>query len=69
MRTGITQKLVYVAPRRRGLKQGRGKRPNLAPLMMGRAMEPALEKNRPEVEREIERLLDTVADDFNRGGP
>lgn len=72
MRTGVTRKLVYVAPRQRGARrQGdfRRRRPNLADLLMTRAMEPALEKNAANVEREIAALLDRVARDFNHGGP
>lgn len=45
MRVGVTQQLVYVAPktrRRRG-----SKRPNLAPLLLTKALEPALEENEP----------------------
>lgn len=68
MRTGITRTLVYVAPRQRGVK-GRGRnprsRPNLADLMMKRAMEPALKRHTAEIERELEQVLDRVARDFN----
>jgi hypothetical protein len=71
MRVGVTQKLVYVAPRQRGIRT-RGadprKRPNLATLLMEKAMEPALERNAPTIERRVEAALDEVADKFNRGG-
>jgi hypothetical protein len=69
MRTGVTQKLVYVAPRQKGTRgRGRGRRPNLADLLMGRAMEPALRRHEPEIEARVERALDVVADGFNHGG-
>jgi hypothetical protein len=68
MRTGVTQKLVYVAPRQKGTRgRRRGTRPNLADLLMDRAMEPALHHNEPRVERDLERMLDRIADDFNHG--
>jgi hypothetical protein len=71
MRTGVTRKLVYVAPRQRGVKT-RGadprRRPNLATLLMDRAMEPALESHEPALELAVDHMLDEVANDFNRGG-
>lgn len=67
MRVGVTRTLVYVAPKQRGARFGPRKRPNLAGLLATRAMEPALDINRPLVERQLEGLLDTVADKFNRG--
>jgi hypothetical protein len=69
MRTGVTQKMVYVAPRQRGVR-GRGpkRRGNLADLLMDRAMQPALDRHRGDVERAVELLFDRIADDFNRGG-
>ena len=57
MRVGITRKSVYVAPTRRGVKsRGASKlrRPNLAGLLMDRAMQPALDRNISEVERRID---------------
>jgi len=70
MRTGVTSKLVYVAPRQRGIK-GRGddprRRPKFADLLMNRAMAPALERNKARIEHEVERLLDHVADEFETG--
>lgn len=70
MRIGVTRDLVYVAPRQRG--QGRGRdprrRPNLAPLLMDRAMQPALDQHEAEVEARFEELLDRVSDEFNSGG-
>ena len=72
MRIGITRDLVYVAPRQRGTG-GRGhqaaRRPNLARLLMDRAMQPALEQHAGEIEHRFDEFLDRVADDFNHGGP
>jgi len=70
MRTGVTRTSVYVAPRQRGIKGASpAKRTNLAPLLMGRAMEPALDRSSGNVERDLEQALDWMADRFNRGGP
>jgi hypothetical protein len=60
MRIGVTQKLVYVAPKQRGIKRGSRKRPNLAPLLMSRAMEPALHQHENEIVGKVEHLLDVV---------
>jgi hypothetical protein len=69
MRVGVTRNLVYVAPRQKGTR-GRGprRRPNLADLLMDRAMQPALDQHEAEVEARLEELLDHISDDFNRGG-
>lgn len=71
MRVGITRDLVYVAPRQRGVKNRRAqdprRRPNLAQLLMDRAMQPALDQHASEIEGRFENLLDTVANDFNHG--
>ena len=72
MRVGVTRNMVYVAPRQRGARArsaASARRPNLANLLMDRAMEPALERHAHEIEERFERLLDRAADDFNRGGP
>jgi hypothetical protein len=68
MRVGVTRTLVYVAPRQRGVRSGPRRRPNMADLLMGRAMEPALEHNEARLEASVERALDLVADRFNAGG-
>jgi hypothetical protein len=69
MRTGVTQTLVYVAPKQRGVRT-RGpdprRRPNLADLLMDRAMEPALERHEQQLEAVVEQMLDRVAAEFNR---
>lgn len=70
MRVGVaTNAIVYVAPVERGIKSrglGHRRRPNLAPLLMERALEPALEQNRSLVERRLEHMLDEVADVWER---
>jgi len=69
MRVGITRSLVYVAPRPRGLRGDEArKRRNLAPLLMDRAMQPALDRRHGEIEAEFGHMLDRVATDFNHGG-
>jgi hypothetical protein len=69
MRVGVTSTLVYVAPKKRGVKSRNPydprRRPNLADLMMERAMRPALEQNEPRIERTVEHALDRIADEFN----
>jgi hypothetical protein len=69
MRVGVTRKLVYVAPRQRGLK-ARGRdpraRPKFADLMEQRAMEPALRKNEANIEASIETLFEKISHDWNR---
>lgn len=71
MRTGVTRTLVYVAPKQRGIK-ARGehprRRPNLAPLLADRAMEPALHRHEADVANAVDRALDRLAAEFNRGG-
>lgn len=64
MRVGVTQTFVYVAPQQRGTLSKRNptrySRPNLFDLLMGRAMEPALEQNAPFIEEAFGRALDRV---------
>ncbi len=70
MRTGVTTKAVYVAPRQRGIKSGRGddpkRRPKFADLLITRSLVPALERKQGEVERGIFKLVDHALDVFNR---
>lgn len=72
MRTGVTQKLVYVAPKKRGVKT-RGadprRRPNLGNLLAERALEPALERNQHRIEEDFDRMLDRLVDKWDRDGP
>lgn len=69
MRVGVTRTLVYVAPRQRGVK-GSGtnarRRPKFADLLLDRAMDPALEKNKPRIEGAVEDLFERLANDWNR---
>ena len=72
MRIGVTIGYgVYVAPKQRGVKT-RGfdprRRPNLARLLSERALEPALDMNRPAIEERVEHFLAVMADDWGRGG-
>lgn len=63
MRVGVTQNLVYVAPKQRGRLSRQNparRRPNLFDLLMGRAMEPALDQNIPGAEAAVGRALDRV---------
>jgi len=61
MRVGVTPGVVYVAPksrRRRG-----SPRKNLAPLLMDRAMQPALEQEEPEVVGLLDAMLGRLSDE------
>lgn len=70
MRTGVTRRLVYVAPKQRGVKgrDRRRRRPNLATLLAERALEPALHRHEADIERALDQALDRLCDEFNRGG-
>lgn len=59
-RIGVTTTSVYVAPAQRSTRTRR-KRKNLAGLLLGEAMLPALERNIGEVEERVEDVLGTVA--------
>lgn len=68
MRVGRTPSLVYVVPRNKGTRRRLPKsRPNFSPLMLGRAMKPALARNRPEVDRRFGVVVSTVCGRFNGG--
>jgi hypothetical protein len=66
MRVGITRREVYVAPKKRGQKRGLRKRPNLAPLLMERAMIPALEEHQTQIVGDVDKLLATVGREWER---
>lgn len=69
MRTGVTQKAVYVAPRQRGGKSRANRalrRPNLFDLLMGRSLEPALEKNLNLIQIRVDNALQTVGKEWER---
>jgi hypothetical protein len=57
-RTGSLVGIIYVAPKKRGTKVRAKKRPNLAPLLMERAMEPALAANETGVSAKGEIAID-----------
>lgn len=59
MRVGVTKTSVYVAPRARATA-GPRKRRNLADLMLGRSLEPALDANVSDVTRRLDEVLGTV---------
>src|SRR5262245_52997182 len=67
MRVGVTQTSVYVAPRKRGSRAAGRKRPNLADLLMTRAMEPSLAASQEKVVHDIDQVLGRAASRFNRG--
>ena len=70
MRVGVTRAAVYVAPRQRGVKKsGRRQmgRPNLADLILDRALIPAGEAHEQQANAAVEALMDRVAAGFNRG--
>ena len=60
MRVGVTLTSVYVAPKLRRGRNPNLKRPNLAGLLLGRSMEPALEQNHDQVVRRVDEALQTV---------
>jgi hypothetical protein len=60
MRLGVTASGVYVAPRAR--RAGGSPRPNLAGLLMDRAMQPALDEHEEEVVRQFDGLISRAAD-------
>lgn len=69
MRIGGLRSGVYVAPTARSVR-GRSprRRPNLATLLLGRSMLPALESNAPEVSRRVDRLLGDIERGWGAGG-
>lgn len=69
MRIGVSRSLIYVAPRQRGVKVKGGtrmSRPNLGNLLMEQ-MESALRQHEHQIEANVERALDRICDQFNRG--
>jgi len=59
MRIGTTLNTVYVAPKSH--RQGGSPRPNLAGLLMDKAMQPALEEAEPEILAGLTLMLDRVS--------
>lgn len=69
MRTGISASRVWVAPKERGSKSRTltsAKRPNLAGLLMRRALMPALDAKQGEVVSRLEAAVDEIADHLER---
>lgn len=69
MRTGVRSSVAFIAPEKRGRKGTLGRRysrPNFKGLLLERAMEPALEQNRDDVEREFEEALADYARVWSR---
>ena len=72
MRVGVTQRVVYIAPRQKGVR-GRSRRsrgantgpPSFGDLLMDRAMQPALERHEEQIFHNVEQLMDRIAADFN----
>lgn len=60
MRVGVTRHSVYVAPRQRGSRDPRRRRPRFAGLLLNRAMLPALQRNERRVEAAVEQMLGEV---------
>ncbi len=69
-RIGVTQKSVYVAPKKRGKKtQVSRRRPNLKVLLLDRSFDPALDRNRDRISRDFGHVLDKVVTQWGREGP
>lgn len=61
VRSGATQRVVYIAPVERGRSRNEKKRrPNFKELELGRAYEPALAQNRSEVVDRFGRIFDDI---------
>lgn len=58
MRLGVAARSVYMVPASR--RAGGSPRPNLTDLMLGEAMEPALEQRKDDVLAGVEHLLDVL---------
>jgi hypothetical protein len=64
MRVGVTTRLVYVAPKHRRGRNPNLARPNLAPLLMDRAMSPALAEKEAEVVGLLDAALGALGDEW-----
>ena len=63
VRTGVTQRTVYIAPTERGrTRNPKRKRPNFKTLMLERAYEPALDHNTEKVADAFGGLFDDIVD-------
>ena len=70
MRVGITQTLVYVAPRQRGVKNrgDRGARPTLGTRLAEEVTNPALEQNKQRIEQDFDEMLDRLVTKWDHEG-
>lgn len=66
MRVGQTLDSVYVAPKQRGSRVKARQRPNLAGLLMDRALQPALDRNAHMIEDDMDEVLGRVVNNFSR---
>lgn len=62
MKVGVTQRVVYVAPR--GRRKGGSPRPNFGALLMERAMAPALQMHEASTAARFEMLLERMERDW-----
>lgn len=70
-RTGVTQRLVYVAPRQRGVKGRAGqsrRRPKFGTLLAERASQPALKANEGRINKDFDDMLDRLTNKWNNEG-
>jgi hypothetical protein len=67
MRVGVTSRVVYVAPTQRGHRSSE-RRPNLASLLMDRAMQPALDAHSDDIVDKVGDALDELAREWGRHG-
>lgn len=67
MRVGVSRSVAWVAPVERGTRtRSPRSRPRFGTFLMDRAMLPALEQNVHQVEQRVGKLLDEVADVWER---
>lgn len=69
MRIGLTQRILYVAPRERGRRTKRTPglaRPNLKDLLLDRSMIPALYSNGAQILARFDAMLASVGRDWER---
>lgn len=59
MRVGVSASGVFVVPKSR--RRGGSPRPNLGPLLLDRAMQPALDENKAAVMARLDTLVDASA--------
>lgn len=70
-RTGVSQKLVYVAPRQRGVKskaRDSFRRPKFGILLAHRASQPALRQNEWRINQDFDHMLDRLVHKWNNEG-